>query len=175
MYNFFFSCNWSHHISFIIFLSSGDVSALHHTEEEAKAAARSLQAFVHYHHLYEHWWSNSAQIQSRFPLTAADSSPADNVNGGVSESEELVCPVTRRSEKLDFDASLLLFELHAAYQATQRSVREIQERLSAIMLQHSRAQGGRLDSAEEEVDGPTQISTTSESSDIQGSADDGQR
>lgn len=146
---------------------------LHHTEQEAKAAARSLQAFVHYHHLYERWWSNSAQIQSR-----ADSSPADDVKDKVvnGESEEpLICPVTKRSEKPDFDASLLLSGPHAAYQATQRSVKGVQERLSAMMLQHGRVQGGRLDPVEKETDATTQISSTREASDGQECADGGQR
>lgn len=148
--------------SSIICLLSGEVSELHETEE-AKAAARSLQAFVHYHHLYEHWWSNPAQIQSRSLLPAADSSPAsvkvNGVNGGLSEPEESVCAVTGRPEELDFDASLLLSELHAACQDTQRSVSDIQDRLAALVLQHSRSHGGQLDS-----DGPT-----GEASDIQGS------
>lgn len=149
--------------SFIISLLSGEVSELHQTEE-AKAAARSLQAFVRYHHMYERWWSNPAQVRSRSLLPAEDSSPAgvkvNVVNGGLSESEESVCAVTGRSEELGFDASLLLSELHAAYQDTQRSVRDIQDRLAALVLQHSRSQGGQLDS-----DGPT-----GEASDIQASA-----
>uniref|UniRef100_A0A8C4H2J4 Gem (nuclear organelle) associated protein 5 n=1 Tax=Dicentrarchus labrax TaxID=13489 RepID=A0A8C4H2J4_DICLA len=157
------------------FHSSGDVSVcsrkhpktLHHTETEAKAAADSLQAFVHYQHLYEHWWSNAIQIQNGCSRSAVDSSPGDEVkdkvvNGGV--SEEGVCPATRL-DKLDFDASLLLSEQHAACQATQRSVIEIQERLAAMVLQHSRAQGPQLDSGEKEPDTPTQISNS------QGSAD----
>ncbi|XP_070839743.1 gem-associated protein 5 [Chaetodon trifascialis] len=162
----------------------GDVSVcsrkhsktLNPTDEEAKAAASSLQTFIHYQRLYEHWWSLSTQIQNR----AADSNPTDEVkdkmvNGGASESEESVCPATRRSDKLDFDASLLLSERHAACQAVQRSVREIQERLAAMVLQHSRAQGGQLDSGEKEADAPTQISTTAESLGSQGSAGAGQR
>lgn len=90
--------------------------------------------------------------------------------GGVSVSEESVC-----CDKLDFDASVLLSEHHAACQATQRSVREIQERLATMVLKHSRAQGGQLDSGEKEADGLAQISSTRESSDSQGSADVGQR
>ncbi|XP_041807996.1 gem-associated protein 5 isoform X2 [Chelmon rostratus] len=74
----------------------GDVSVcsrkhsktLHHTDEEAKAAASSLQAFILYQHLYEHWWSISTQIRNGVPLSAADSSPADKgkdkmLNGGL--------------------------------------------------------------------------------------------
>uniref|UniRef100_A0A7N8WQZ1 Gem (nuclear organelle) associated protein 5 n=1 Tax=Mastacembelus armatus TaxID=205130 RepID=A0A7N8WQZ1_9TELE len=79
-----------------------------------------LQAFVLYHRLYELWWSNSK-----------------------------VCPPLRLGN-LDFDASLLLSEPHAACQATQRSVTEVQERLAAMVLQHSRAQGGQLDPGEEQ-------------------------
>ncbi|XP_078121651.1 gem-associated protein 5 [Sander vitreus] len=146
---------------------------LDHTEGEAKAAADSLQAFVHYHRLYQHWWTHSAQIQSRVPLSAADSSQRDGVkdgavNGGVSEPEGSVCPATGSFGKLDFDASMLLSEHHAACQATQRSVREIQERLAAMVLQHSRAQGGQLHPGEKEADGPiVQTSTASESIDSQ--------
>lgn len=42
---------------------------------------------------------------------------------------------------------MLLSEQHADYQAAQRSVREVQERLSTMMLQHSRAQGDQPDPA----------------------------
>ncbi|XP_075958255.1 gem-associated protein 5 isoform X1 [Anarhichas minor] len=149
---------------------------LHHTEEEPEAAAKSLQAFVDYHHLYEHWWSNS--IQSRFPPPAADSGPGDEVEGKAlngDATEESVSPETQSRDKLDFDASVLLSEHHAACQATQRSVSEIQERLAAMVLKHSRAQGGQLDSGEKEEDAPTQISTTAEPLESQGSGDAGQR
>uniref|UniRef100_A0A8C9WXC8 Gem nuclear organelle associated protein 5 n=1 Tax=Sander lucioperca TaxID=283035 RepID=A0A8C9WXC8_SANLU len=129
-------------------------SDLNLVSREAKAAADSLQAFVHYHRLYQHWWTHSAQIQT--------------VNGGVSEPEGSVCPATGSFGELDFDASVLLSEHHAACQATQRSVREIQERLAAMVLQHSRAQGGQLHPEEKEADGPiVQTSTASESSDSQ--------
>lgn len=77
------------------------------------------------------------------------------MNGGVSESEETVHPATGRFPKLDLGASVLLSELHAASQATHRSVKQIQERLAAMMLQHSRAQGGQLDSGDKEADAPS--------------------
>ncbi|XP_026183868.1 gem-associated protein 5 isoform X2 [Mastacembelus armatus] len=150
----------------------GDVSVcsrkhpktLHHTEEAAKAAADSLQAFVLYHRLYELWWSNSADnTDPQNGLAAADSCPADEVedkaNEDISEVEEKVCPPLRLGN-LDFDASLLLSEPHAACQATQRSVTEVQERLAAMVLQHSRAQGGQLDPGEEQADVAPQISST---------------
>lgn len=143
-----------------IFLSSGEVSALHQAEQEAEAAATCLQAFVHYHHLYKHWWSSSA-------LPAADSGPAGQVNGAVPESEGPVCPGTRTCDKLHFDASLLLSERHAAHQAAQRSVAEVQERLAALVRKHSRAQGGRGDAWEEEADASVQNSTSRGSSDVQ--------
>ncbi|XP_070699947.1 gem-associated protein 5 [Pempheris klunzingeri] len=163
----------------------GDVSVwsrkhpktLVHTEEEAKAAANSLQAFVLYHLLYQRWWSKTTQIQNRFFHPAPSSSPGESmrdkvVNGGAPESEDSVCPATRGCDKLDFNASLLLSEPHAASQATQRSIREIQERLAAMVLQHSRAQGGQHDG---EADAPSQTSTTREPSDSQGPAGDGKR
>ncbi|XP_040907522.1 gem-associated protein 5 [Toxotes jaculatrix] len=169
----------------------GDVSVcsrkhprtLHHTEEEAKAAANSLQAFVHYHRLYEHWWSRSAkdqEIQNGLSLSAGDSCAGDEVkdktlNGGLSEFRESICPPTSGLDKLDFDASLLLSEPHAAYQATQRSVREIQGQLATMVLQHSQAQAGQLDSGEEQADTPPQISSARESPDRRGSADAGKR
>uniref|UniRef100_A0A8C3G1C8 Gem nuclear organelle associated protein 5 n=1 Tax=Cyclopterus lumpus TaxID=8103 RepID=A0A8C3G1C8_CYCLU len=114
---------------------------LHHAEEEPQAAAKSLQAFVHYHRLYEHWWSNSIQIQSGVPLPAAG--PGDEAQGEALNGDASVEGVSPAScEKLDFDASALLSERHAACQAAQRSVGEIQERLAAMVLKHSRAQGG---------------------------------
>uniref|UniRef100_A0A4W6DNU7 Gem nuclear organelle associated protein 5 n=1 Tax=Lates calcarifer TaxID=8187 RepID=A0A4W6DNU7_LATCA len=136
------------HTFFSLSVSSGDVTVcsgkhpktLHLTGEEAKAAANSLQAFVHYHRLYECWWSISARnqkIHNGLSVSAAGDEVNDRVmNGGISESGESVCPPTRRLEKLDLDASLLLSESHAACQAAQRSIREIQERLAAMVLQH---------------------------------------
>lgn len=100
---------------------------------ESEAAARSLQALVNYHRLYQHWWRNSA------PLPASHSRPAaeqTEVNGGGGSSE---------SEVLDFDGSVLLSEIHAAHQETQREVKDVQERLAAIMLQHSRAGAGQAE------------------------------
>uniref|UniRef100_A0A665TMK7 Uncharacterized protein n=1 Tax=Echeneis naucrates TaxID=173247 RepID=A0A665TMK7_ECHNA len=111
---------------------SGDVTVCskkypkipHPTEEGAKAAANSLQAFVLYHRLYERWWSSStssSQIQN---------GPAAAGGGDCLE--------------LDLDVSLLLLESHAAYQAMQSSVREIQESLATLMLQHrQQASSGR--------------------------------
>lgn len=174
---------WHNHAYFFpLCFSLGDVSVcsrkhpktLHHPDEEAKAAAISLQAFVCYHRLYKCWWRNSADnqdVQDRLSLSAADSCPADEakdeaVNGGLSESGENVCPPTRRPDKLDFDVSLLLSEPHAACQAMQRSVREIQERLATMVLQHSRAQREQLDPGEKQ-----EKSSTTKSPDRQGSTD----
>uniref|UniRef100_A0A8C2ZHS8 Gem nuclear organelle associated protein 5 n=1 Tax=Cyclopterus lumpus TaxID=8103 RepID=A0A8C2ZHS8_CYCLU len=167
---------------------SGDVSVcsrkhskvLHHAEEEPQAAAKSLQAFVHYHRLYEHWWSNSIQIQSGVPLPAAG--PGDEAQGEALNGDASVEGVSPAScEKLDFDASALLSERHAACQAAQRSVGEIQERLAAMVLKHSRAQGGQLDPGENEADAQSsasgenkadaQSSASGEPLDSQGSAD----
>uniref|UniRef100_A0A8C3G1B7 Gem nuclear organelle associated protein 5 n=1 Tax=Cyclopterus lumpus TaxID=8103 RepID=A0A8C3G1B7_CYCLU len=130
---------------------------LHHAEEEPQAAAKSLQAFVHYHRLYEHWWSNSIQIQSGVPLPAAG--PGDEAQGEALNGDASVEGVSPAScEKLDFDASALLSERHAACQAAQRSVGEIQERLAAMVLKHSRAQGGQLDPGENEADAQSSAS-----------------
>ncbi|XP_037322661.2 gem-associated protein 5 isoform X2 [Pungitius pungitius] len=94
-------------------------------EPEAAAAAASLQAFVHYHRLYEHWWSDSTHVDGPEGVAAA--------NGDAAEE-------TRPRGGLDPVASALLSERHAACQAAQRSVGEIQERLAAMVLKHSRAQ-----------------------------------
>lgn len=58
------------------------------------------------------------------------------MNGGGGASE---------SDVLDFDVSLLLSELHATHQGTQWAVKDVQERLAAIMLQHSRVGGGQAE------------------------------
>ncbi|KAI9527302.1 hypothetical protein NQZ68_032173 [Dissostichus eleginoides] len=151
---------------------------LQYAEEEAKAAADSLEAFVHYQRLYQHWWSNPTQIQSRCSLPLADCSRGEEVEekvvngeGDVSESGESVSPETRTFDDLDLGAYGLLSERHAACQASQRSVREIQERIAALVLRHSRAQVGQLDSGEKEAaDRPLQLSSSRE-----GSADAEQR
>ncbi|XP_069002058.1 gem-associated protein 5 [Embiotoca jacksoni] len=144
----------------------GDVSVcstkhpktLHPAEEEDKAAASSLQAFVHYHRLYERWWRSSAGSQPTqngpSPPAAEDEAKDRALNGGPSGSGGSVCPVAGRLHELDFDASLLLSEAHAAYQLTHRSVREIQERLAAMVLRHSRVQGGQPEPGEKRDDGP---------------------
>ncbi|XP_071370684.1 gem-associated protein 5-like [Centroberyx affinis] len=259
----------------------GDVSVcsrkypkvLRHTEERAKAAADSLQAFVHYHLLYESWWSHSSPSQASaesnstgnqestesnssgnqestesksagnqestesksagnqestesnssgnqestesksagnqestesksagnqestesnsagnqesiesnsagnqesiheshngLASSVADGQTGDSVNGKVengdpSESGVRVYPATRTGadDKVDFEASALLSEAHAACQATQRAVAEIQERLAAMVSRHSRAQGGQLDPGEKNrADAPDRLST----------------
>lgn len=60
---------------------------------------------------------------------------------------------------------MLFSEQHADYQAAQRLVREVQEKLSTMMLQHSRAQGDQPDPAE---------SDSGDLPDSQGSADAGE-
>lgn len=71
---------------------------------------------------------------------------------------------------MDFDGSLLLSEVQAAYQASQRSMAQIQERLAAMVLQHGKAQVGP---GQNQADAPTQ--TAAESSDSWGPADAGER
>ncbi|XP_033996001.1 gem-associated protein 5-like [Trematomus bernacchii] len=84
---------------------------------------------------------------------------------------ESVSPETRTFDDLDLGAYGLLSERHATCQASQRSVREIQERIAALVLRHSRAQVGQLDSGEKEAaDRPLQLSSSRE-----GSADAEQR
>ncbi|KAL6098373.1 gemin5 [Pungitius sinensis] len=104
-----------------------EVLCLAGEEPEAAAAAASLQAFVHYHRLYERWWSDSTHV--------------DGLEGAAAAK-------TRPHGELDPVASALLSERHAACQAAQRSVGEIQERLAAMVLKHSRAQAGQLHSGE---------------------------
>ncbi|CAF97287.1 unnamed protein product, partial [Tetraodon nigroviridis] len=102
----------------------GDVGGA--DQAEAEAAARSLQAFVSYHRLYQLWWGESESGSSQDRL----------VNGNAAEP----CETSRiKARGLDFD--VLFSEQHAHFQAAQRSVREVQEKLSAMVLQHSRARG----------------------------------
>uniref|UniRef100_A0AAQ5ZUV4 Anaphase-promoting complex subunit 4 WD40 domain-containing protein n=1 Tax=Amphiprion ocellaris TaxID=80972 RepID=A0AAQ5ZUV4_AMPOC len=119
-----------------------------HLSEEAKAAAGSLQALVCYHRLYEFWWKNSASSQEiHNGLSCPEDEAEDRVmNGGP--SREKLHPATGRLDILDFDASLLLSEPHAACQASQRAVKEVQEHLNNMVLQHSQGQGGQLDAGE---------------------------
>lgn len=71
------------------------------------------------------------------------------MSGELSESAEKLSAPAGSFDKLDFDASLLLSEPHAAAQATQRSVKDIQERLAVMVMRHSRAQGSQPDAATE--------------------------
>ncbi|KAM4620896.1 gem-associated protein 5 [Polymixia lowei] len=170
----------------------GDVSicsrkypkTLRHTEEQARAAADSLQAFVNYHLLYERWWSQS-DLTETGPEThsassqepthkihngpSASASSAQNgddakrnaTNGDSGESGAHPVPVTwdgagstDTEGKIGFDASVLLSEAHAAYQDTQRLVSEVQERLSNMVVQHGRSQGTQLSPGESQADAP---------------------
>ncbi|XP_040929797.1 gem-associated protein 5 isoform X2 [Betta splendens] len=143
----------------------GDVSVysselLEDDDDDAKAAAISLQAFVSYHRLYERWWS-SAEASHGFSLSAEEAK-TEAVNGGLVESGANVHPQSRRLDELDFDVTLLLSEPHASCQATQRTVGEIQEQLAAMVLQHSRTQREQLDAGEKQ-----ETSSTTESADKQ--------
>ncbi|KAM3869078.1 gem-associated protein 5 [Diretmus argenteus] len=217
---------------------------LRHTEERVKAASDSLLAFVHYHRLYESWWSHSASSQTRssdagqesvernsdagqesaernsdagqesaernsdagqesaernsdagqesaernsdagqesaerssdagqgstherqngLASSLGDAQAGDVVNDKVvnGESGVCICPATRTGddERIDFKASVLLCEAQAACQAIHRSIAEIQERLAAMMAQHSQAQGGQPNPGESQA-GATQPSST---------------
>lgn len=77
---------------------------------------------------------------------------------GTPKSKESVC-ATGSSEELDFEPSVLLSEPHAACQAAQRSVREVQERLSSMVLQHSRVQDEQLDSGNTQEGSQSQMAS----------------
>ncbi|MEQ2203538.1 hypothetical protein XENOCAPTIV_000394, partial [Xenoophorus captivus] len=130
---------------------SGDVSVFSRKhsktlqQSKAEAEASSLQAFVCYHRLYECWWRDSA-VQTGTGSCREDKLNDEALTAGTLELEERVYPTSGTSKELDFEPSVLLSEPHAAFQATQKSVREIQERLSAMVLQHSQVQVGQLDS-----------------------------
>ncbi|XP_061606965.1 gem-associated protein 5 isoform X2 [Phyllopteryx taeniolatus] len=91
-------------------------------DEEARAAADSLRAWAAYHRLYEFWWRRPGN---------------DVISNGLhpegSPEEE-----TKTSGELDFDASSLLSEAHAACQAERRATEELQERLAAMVALHGR-------------------------------------
>ncbi|MED6293161.1 hypothetical protein CHARACLAT_007880 [Characodon lateralis] len=142
----------------------GDVSVfskkhsktLQHSKAEAEAS--SLQAFVCYHRLYECWWRDSA-VQTGTGSCSEDKLNDEALTAGTLELEERVCPTSGTSKELDFEPSVLLSEPHAACQATQKSVREIQERLSAMVLQHSQVQVGQLDSGNKQDGGLAQTTS----------------
>ncbi|XP_054610179.1 gem-associated protein 5 isoform X2 [Dunckerocampus dactyliophorus] len=120
-----------------ILIPGGDVSALVKTKplvsEDAKAAADSLQAWVLYHRLYKNWWRR----------------PDDHHQEAI---------VTNGLSQLGFDVSLLLSDAHAACQAEQRSVREIQEHLAAMVMQHSRINATNGDAPEHHLEETNQQS-----------------
>uniref|UniRef100_A0A3B5MNQ1 Gem (nuclear organelle) associated protein 5 n=1 Tax=Xiphophorus couchianus TaxID=32473 RepID=A0A3B5MNQ1_9TELE len=116
----------------------------------SEAEAGSLQALVCYHSLYECWWRDS--VVQNGPGFCSNDEPNDEA--GAAELKE------RCSQGLDFEPSVLLSEPHAACQATQRSVRETQERLSTMVLQHSRVQDGRTESGNQQEGSPFQTATS---------------
>ncbi|XP_051902291.1 gem-associated protein 5 [Hippocampus zosterae] len=89
--------------------------------EEARAEGDTLRAWAAYHRLYELWWR-----------CAAD----DVISNGLHAEG---CPEeAKTSGELDFDASLLLSDAHAAWQAERRAMEGVQQRLAAMVAQHGR-------------------------------------
>ncbi|XP_077448071.1 gem-associated protein 5 isoform X2 [Stigmatopora argus] len=90
------------------------------TDENSKAAADSLRAWDAYHRLYQFWWRQSTD------------SVTNGAHGEQSPQETTVSPES------DFDAASLVSDAHAAYQAEQQVVQELQRRLAAMVEQHGR-------------------------------------
>nr|XP_061818666.1 gem-associated protein 5-like [Nerophis lumbriciformis] len=117
-----------------ILIPGGDVGALKTNplkSEDAREAADSLQAWVGYHRLYQCWWQRP-------------------------DSEGLA----NGDSWLGFDAASLLSDTFAAYQAEQRSVGEIQRRLSAMVMQHSRSSGDEPERHQQPQEEDTFLSLT---------------
>ncbi|XP_056140464.1 gem-associated protein 5 [Lampris incognitus] len=128
------------------------------TEEQASAAADSLQAFLQYHLLYERWWSHSlCQSDSNQPSTqnghsssfssATDAQNSDEMEkvteghlpkSAVNDSAMMASSIesTNTDIKNALDVSILLSEPHAAYQAMQKSMAEIHKKISNMVVQH---------------------------------------
>lgn len=119
------------------------------TLRQSEAEASSLQALVCYHRLYERWWRDAA-VQNGAG-SGGEGEPKDEA--GTPTSKEIPAD-------LDLELSVLLSEPHAACQAAQTALREVQERLSSMVLQHSRVQGGQLDSANTQEGSPSQTAST---------------
>ena len=93
---------------------------------EASAALTSLQAFLNYRVLFDLWWSQAPAANQELPNVAV-------------AGEAAVTQVTvTEAAVLSTRAAVLLSEPHAAFQATQRDIARVQERLAGLMLQHSR-------------------------------------
>lgn len=89
--------------------------------EEARTEADTLRAWAAYHRLYELWWRRAAD---------------DIISNGLHAEG---CPEeAETSDEMDFDASSLLSDAHAAWQAERRATEEAQQRLAAMVAQHGR-------------------------------------
>ncbi|XP_015254322.1 PREDICTED: gem-associated protein 5 [Cyprinodon variegatus] len=127
--------------------SSKHSKTLQHFEAEAS----SLQAFVCYHRLYECWWRNS-EVKNGTCSDGENELNSKETTAETLELEESICKRSSSSKELDFEPSVLLSEPHAACQAIQKSVRDLQERLSAMVLQHSQVRQGQPDSQSQSSD-----------------------
>ncbi|XP_061659471.1 gem-associated protein 5 [Syngnathoides biaculeatus] len=109
-------------------------------DEEARAAADGLRAWVAYHRLYEFWWRRPA-------------------NGVGVDLEGPPGEETKASVEPDFDASLLLSEAHAACQAERRATEEVQERLAAMVARHRRDTAAHEERPAETLEQPEEEET----------------
>ena len=110
---------------------------------EASAALTSLQAFLNYRFLFDLWWSHapstpSANQELHNAAVAGEAVTEATVTEAVVTQATVTDETVTEASALSRRAAVLLSEPHAAYQATQRDVARVQERLAGLVLQHAR-------------------------------------
>uniref|UniRef100_A0A8C3S157 Gem-associated protein 5 n=1 Tax=Chelydra serpentina TaxID=8475 RepID=A0A8C3S157_CHESE len=102
------------------------------TNTRSMAAYRSLEGFVAYGLLYDLWWNLPKDLLVSLPAVADHNSRTEsNTTASLSDSGE-------RQLKLN-GYKMLLSEVHAALQNTQKDVSEVQQTLADMIRQHQRS------------------------------------
>uniref|UniRef100_A0AAY4ECC5 Anaphase-promoting complex subunit 4 WD40 domain-containing protein n=1 Tax=Denticeps clupeoides TaxID=299321 RepID=A0AAY4ECC5_9TELE len=118
---------------------------LESTEEKNSVVAQSIQAFICYHQMYQTWWSQNGKMAS----AVNGSNIINEVMSDACGREDSVTP----GASLNF-SQFLLSEPHATFQATQRTIAAIQQKLASLVQQHSHVQDTDPGTEEAQPDTP---------------------
>ncbi|XP_028905492.1 gem-associated protein 5 isoform X1 [Ornithorhynchus anatinus] len=151
------------------------------------AAYQSLEAFVVYGQLYELWWNRSRAplLQAKVgadpipcpgePDRSADGSDPEGSGRGTPTHPEDTVPAAARTgpapEREAADAAeeqlklrafkVLLSEVHADLQSTQRAIAQVQETLTDLIHQHQKNQLHKTTTDNKEESEPSQVESDS--------------
>uniref|UniRef100_A0AAY4EDR0 Anaphase-promoting complex subunit 4 WD40 domain-containing protein n=1 Tax=Denticeps clupeoides TaxID=299321 RepID=A0AAY4EDR0_9TELE len=112
---------------------------LESTEEKNSVVAQSIQAFICYHQMYQTWWSQNGKMASAVNGSNIINGLQTTQCQNGSSSQAPGADVNGLAEK-EVMSDFLLSEPHATFQATQRTIAAIQQKLASLVQQHSHVQ-----------------------------------